>query len=109
MTMAMIKALENLDAIASPGPWLVRYLDGDASMGIVAVANAPDDGSTGDTQSETVVAACLIRSPPDTPAGDQRWDGNAELIAEMRNALPHLLRLAKLGVAAEGGQSNAFR
>jgi hypothetical protein len=47
-----------------------------------------------------VVAACLIQEPPYVVPADERYDENADLIAAMRNALPELLRLARLGLAA---------
>ena len=51
----------------------------------------------GDWPSNEVIACCLLQSPPYALLDDDREEENAALIAELRNALPELLRLAALG------------
>ena len=106
MTGIDLDRLAELDQAASPGPWYVRYLDDDHAMSAVAVSTRPD---TGDDESmraggwpfDDVVAACLLQQPRYVDPPDQKWDENAALIAELRTALPELLRLARIGLAQE--------
>ena len=108
MTLSLIKALENLDAIATPAPWFVRPLGDAAGLHAVAITCvlADDDADAdADRSGESIVAACPIWPPFDVASGH----GNADLIVELRNALPQLLRLARLGLAAESGRSGERR
>jgi hypothetical protein len=108
MTIDELEALEALDQAASSSPWHLRWLDDEMRMGAVAVSTEPDTGLTEDMRSGSwpgsdIVAACLIQSPPYVVPSDDRFEKNAKLIAAVRNALPELLRLARLGIAIGGG------
>ena len=105
MTSDDLDKLTALEQAASPGPWYFRLLDDDMCQGAVTVSTRPDDPRgavksmrAGTWPSEEVIAACLIQSPPYVDPADERYDENARLIAEMRNALPELIRLAKIGL-----------
>jgi hypothetical protein len=107
MESEFLDALEKLDQAASKAPWFVEQLDDEVCMGLVAVANrqppvTPLGGR--DWQGDHVIAACLVQSPPYVVPADDRWAENAALIAEMRNALPELIRLARIGLAQEQAQ-----
>jgi hypothetical protein len=106
----LLDALEELDQAASTAPWFVEHLDDDMCMGLVAVANGrPSTAPLGgrDWRGDQIVAACLVQSPPYVSPVDERWDQNAQLIAQMRNALPDLIRLARIGFDYEQRQSAA--
>ena len=91
--------LDRLSANATPGPWHVGRFDDEQCMSAVSVeAYLPD--ATGRQLSE-VIAATLIQRPRYVDPGDAKWDENALLIVEMRNALPELLRLATIGQTVE--------
>lgn len=99
--------LAGLDAAATPGPWFVRQLDDAHAMSAVTVSTAPDTGRdesmrAGGWPGGDIVAACLIQAPAYVVPRDERYDENAALIAAVRTALPELLRLARLGLAADG-------
>jgi hypothetical protein len=86
------------------GSWMMIF---DIRMGAIAVSTHPDTGANEDMRSGTwpgsqMVAACLVQSPPYVVPGDDHHAENAQLIAAMRTALPHLLRLARLGLRQEG-------
>ncbi|KGM34666.1 hypothetical protein [Inquilinus limosus] len=106
MTGIDLDRLVELDRAASPGPWFVRHLDDDHAMSAIAVSIRPDSGEDGSMRDGTwplddVVAACLLQQPRYVDPPDQKWDENAALIAEVRTALPELLRLARIGQAQE--------
>jgi hypothetical protein len=106
MTGIDLDRLQELDRAASPGPWFVRHLDDDHAMSAVAVSTQPETGDfgsmrEGDWPLDVVVAACLLQQPRYVDPPDQKWDENAVLIAEVRTALPELLRLARIGLAQE--------
>ncbi|OHD03326.1 MAG: hypothetical protein A2885_06350 [Sphingopyxis sp. RIFCSPHIGHO2_01_FULL_65_24] len=106
MDMKAIEALVELESQASAGPWYVRRLDDEMCMGAVAVSTRPDTGANesmraGNWPGEEIVAACTIQSPPYVVPADDRDEQNARLIAEVRNALPELLRLARLALGKE--------
>jgi hypothetical protein len=106
MTPEELDALEALAASATGGPWYVRHLDDEMCMGARAVSTHPDSGAiesmrSGAWPGEEIVAACLIQAPPYVVPADKRFDENAALIAAMRNALPELLHLARLGLQRE--------
>ncbi|MGV3481956.1 MAG: hypothetical protein ACO1O3_18545 [Sphingobium sp.] len=112
MTADDLDRLERLAGVATPGPWFVRRLDDEHCMGAVAVSTRPDTGMVEDMRSGSwpsseVVAACLIQQPPYVLPADDRFDENAALIAMMRTALPQLLRLARIGLAADGAGQGA--
>jgi hypothetical protein len=104
MEPELLDILEKLDQTASTAPWSVEQLDDDMCMGLVAVTNGkPSTAELGgrDWRGDHVVAACLVQSPPYVSPIDARWEENARLIAEMRNALPELIRLARIGLDRE--------
>lgn len=103
MTNEELDALDALDKAASVGPWYVRSLDDEHCQGAIAVSTHPDTGANEDMRSGSwpgseIVAACLIQQPPYVTPTDDRFEENARLISEMRNALPELIRLARLGL-----------
>ncbi len=105
MTRDDLERLIALESRASAAPWHVLHLDDDMRMGAVAVSRSPEapDGQNmraGTWPGADIVAACLIQSPPYAVTSDDRFEENAELIAEVRNALPELLRLAKIALKA---------
>lgn len=55
-----------------------------------------------DWPTEKLVAVCLLQWPDLVHLPDGRWRENADLIAEVRTALPELLRLARLGLEHDG-------
>jgi hypothetical protein len=106
MTTDELDHLNALCAAATAGPWYVRHLDDDLLQTAVAVSTCPDTGRNEDMRSgswptKEIVAACLIQSPPYVAPVDDRFEGNAALIAAFRNALPELIRLARVGLASE--------
>ncbi len=99
-----LKQLALLNAVATPGPWHIRRMDDDLCCGALAVATTPDgddNAPLSDGQLHGVLAATLIQHRDYVVPTDGRSRENAELIAAMRNALPELLRLARLGAEAE--------
>lgn len=104
MTEDELDRLVELERKASTGPWYVRELDDEMSMGAVAVTRSPEISHVtqsmrlGTWPSGEIVAACLVQSPPYAMTDDNKFDENAELIAAVRNALPELLRLARLAL-----------
>ena len=101
--MDELNALDALEKAASTGPWHVRRLDDEHSMSAVAVSTRPDTDAGASMRMGTwrggeILAACLIQAPPYVVPADGKWDENARLIAAARNALPELIRLAKLGL-----------
>jgi hypothetical protein len=103
MNLEMLDRLGALERGASEGPWYVRRLDDEMCMGAIVVSTVPDTGKNesmrgGGWPGSEVVAACTIQSPPYVVPADDRDEENAALIAEVRNALPELLRLARLGL-----------
>jgi hypothetical protein len=100
MDLKALETLALLDRKASAGPWYVRRLDDELCMGALAVSTRPDTGAcesmhAGNWPGGEIVAACTIQSPPYVVPADDRDEDNARLIAEVRNALPELLRLAR--------------
>lgn len=96
--------LGRLDLTASQAPWYVDQLDDEDCMRLVAVTNRDPATMTlagKDWDAEQVIAACLVQSPSYVSPADTRWNENAALIAEMRNSLPELIRLARIGLALE--------
>jgi len=106
MTQKDLDALASLEAAATPGPWHVRFMDDVHCMSAVAVSTKPDTGKhesmrAGGWPGEEIVAATLIQEPSYVIPSDDRWDENAALIANVRSALPELLRLARLGLMVD--------
>jgi hypothetical protein len=102
MTLEDLDALESLNHSATAAPWYVLHLNDDRSMSAIAVSTKADamHGSQYMTEhSGTIVAACYLQYPPYVmPEGDETEDQNAALIAQVRNALPELIRLARLAL-----------
>ncbi|WP_298192675.1 hypothetical protein [Novosphingobium sp.] len=103
MDMQELDTLAELERLATAKPWFVNHLDDDLCQGAVAVTTIAPTGHiasmhSGNWPSQAVVAACLIQSPPYAVPADDRFEENARLISAVRNALPDLLRLARLGL-----------
>lgn len=103
MSLDELDTLSLLDRSASAGPWFIRKLDDEVCCGAYAVSTCPDTGRKEDMRSgawrgEEMVAACLIQNPPYVVPEDDRFEENAALIAAARNALPELIRLARLAL-----------
>lgn len=94
-----------LDQSATPSPWYVRHMDDDLCMGATAISTKPNTSGDNDHLCDYwvhgVIAATLIQYPEYVISSDGRDLENAELIVAVRNALPELLRLARIGAAAE--------
>lgn len=104
MTLAELDDLQELEAVATPGPWYVRQMDDVSCMSAVVISTKPETGLNEcmrfDTwPTEEIIAGCLIQEPRYVDVADQRWNENAELIARVRTLLPELLKLARLGLA----------
>jgi hypothetical protein len=94
-----IALLKELEAKATPLPWTADRFDDDHCATAIAVrANLPDN--EGRLMNE-FIAATLIQHPSYVVPSDMRHLANANFIAEVRNALPELLRLAEIGKAVE--------
>jgi len=104
-TAADLDALTALDQAATPGPWYVRAMDDENATCATAVATKPNtSGDNDDLSSSTyhgVVAATSIQHHDYIVPADGRSRENAALIAAVRTALPELLRLARIGAAAD--------
>jgi hypothetical protein len=104
MSIDLLDRLAELEATATLGPWYVRFMDDNMCMGAIAISTQPDVGDNEhlvDGAIFGVVAATLIQDPPYIMREDEREKQNADLIAEVRTALPELLRLARIGAARE--------
>lgn len=104
MSKDLLERLTALHKAATPAPWFERPLNDDLCMSGVGVATEADPyiDEHGyidlDWPTEKLVAVCLLQEPRLVNVADKRWQQNADLIAAMRNALPELLRLARLGL-----------
>lgn len=101
-----LDTLDELERLATPSPWHVRYLDDDHAMNAIGISTEPDTGEHEDMATfacagPELLAACLIQAPPYVVPSDRKWRENADLMVAVRNALPELLRLARVGAAAE--------
>ena len=74
-------------------------------MGATAIATKPNTSGDSDQLCDYdvhgVIAATFIQYPEYIIPDDGRDRENAELIAAVRNALPELLRLARIGAESE--------
>ena len=94
--------LATLEAKATPAPWTADRFDDEHCMTAIGVrADLPDE--KGQQMNEFIVAT-LIQQPRYIMPSDDRHLENAALIAEVRNALPELLRLAAIGREAESAK-----
>lgn len=103
LTHADLEALAELHARATPGPWHVRFLDDDHCMSAIGISAEPDTGENEEMATfggpgPELLAATLIQAPPYVVSSDRLWDENAALICAMRNALPELMRLARVAI-----------
>jgi hypothetical protein len=107
MNAGILDSLAQLDAGASPGPWFVREMDDNMCMSAIGVSTRPEAFTGQDAfgrsewAAEEMVAGCLVQSELRTVHDDSRWSENALLIAAMRNCLPELVRLARIGLDRE--------
>ena len=94
MTAEELSEIEELARAATPGPWHVRQLDDDFAMSLVAISTVPDTG-TGerwpDFDHRQIVAATLVQQPRYVDVADERWDENANFIANARQDVPRLI------------------
>lgn len=89
-----LDGIEEIAAVATPGPWHVRQLDDDHAMSLVAVSAVPDTGRGErwpDFDHGEIVAATLVQRPRYVDAADERWDENARFIARAREDVPRLV------------------
>lgn len=94
LTDEELAAIEELADAATPGPWFVRHLDDDQAMNLVAISTAPDTGRGErwpDFDHREIVAATLIQHPRYADVADERWDENAQFIANARQDIPRLI------------------
>jgi hypothetical protein len=102
-----LDTLARLDGSASPAPWFVREMDDNLCMSAVGVSTQEEafTGQDAFGRSEwavsEMVAGCLVQSELRIVHSDGRWQENALLIATVRNCLPELLRLARIGLGKE--------
>ena len=80
-------------------------MDDDLCCSAAGVATQPNTSDDNDDLCQSryhgiVAATYLQHRNYVVPADDRGWE-NAELIAAIRSALPELLRLARIGAAAE--------
>lgn len=87
MTMLDLDELERLERAASGGKW---WADGS----LLFVPNDPDDDQSGSRWIEV--------SGGDADAKEKQVYDDAEFIAEIRNNAAELMRLARVGMEAEG-------
>jgi hypothetical protein len=89
-----LSEIEERAGAATPGPWHVRQLDDDFAMSLVAINTVPDTG-TGerwpDFDHRQIVAATLVQQPRYVDVADERWDENANFIANARQDIPRLI------------------
>lgn len=109
----MLEELTALHEGASPAPWHVCFTNDIVCMSAVMVTKNPSVGREfnpygDDWPSADVVAACLLQEPDIAGVDDGRWAANARLIASVRNNLPELLRLARIGLAQEQREDGAI-
>lgn len=95
LTDGELAAIEGRAAAATPGPWYVRQLDDDHAASLVAVSTVPDTGRAErwpDFEASEIVAATLIQFPSRyVDCADERWNVNAEFIANAREDVPRLI------------------
>ncbi|MGY5058067.1 hypothetical protein ACWDFR_28995 [Streptomyces sp. 900105755] len=103
--------IEEMCAVATPGPWFVRDLDDSHAMNLRAVSTVADSGRQerwpGFDPGE-LIAATLVQEPRYVDCADERWDENAAFIAMAREAVPRLVKEVRclrrlLAAAGPGG------
>ncbi|WP_221364389.1 hypothetical protein [Sphingomonas jinjuensis] len=111
MTSDDLVALTELETGASAAPWHVAFGTDGACMSSCLIVKNPTRGRIfepldNEWPSDDVVAACLWQNPDIVGPDDRRSDANARLMAMVRNHLPELLRLARIGLAHESEKSD---
>jgi hypothetical protein len=111
MSSLDLDTLAALEMAASAAPWHVLSTNDSMCMSAVLVTKNPSTGREisifeDGWIADDVVAACLVQHPEIAGSDDGRWHENARLIATVRNCLPELLHLARLGAAAEHAASS---
>ncbi|WP_237519647.1 hypothetical protein [Streptomyces sp. HUCO-GS316] len=94
LTDEELAEIEELARAATPGPWHVRQLDDDFAMSLVAISTVPDTGADErrpDFDHRQIAAAILVQQPRHIDVADERWDENANFIANARQDFPHLI------------------
>ncbi|MEV7237244.1 hypothetical protein AB0N06_25750 [Streptomyces sp. NPDC051020] len=94
LTDEELAEIEELAGAATPGPWHVRQLDDDFAMSLVAISTVPDTGvgeRWPDFDHRQIVAATLVQQPRYVDVADERWDENANFIANARQDIPRLI------------------
>jgi hypothetical protein len=94
LTDEELAAIEELAEAATPGPWFVRDLDDTHAMSLVAISTAPGTGRGErwpDFDHREIVAATLIQEPRYVDVADERWETNAQFIANARQDIPRLI------------------
>ncbi|WP_329266828.1 hypothetical protein [Streptomyces sp. NBC_01451] len=94
LTDEELAEIEELAGAATPGPWHVRQLDDDFAMSLVAISTVPDTGAGErwpDFDHRQIVAATLVQQPRYVDVADERWDENANFIANARQDIPRLI------------------
>ncbi|MER7179470.1 hypothetical protein ABT404_08295 [Streptomyces hyaluromycini] len=106
--------IEEMCAMATPGPWFVRDLDDSYAMNLRAVSTVADTGRHErwpDFDHGELIAATLVQEPRYVDCADERWDENAAFIAMAREAVPRLVkevrRLRRLLPAVVPGDGRA--
>ncbi|MGW2256224.1 hypothetical protein ACWCXH_39760 [Kitasatospora sp. NPDC001660] len=114
MTDEELAEIEALADAATPGPWHVRQLDDDFAMSLVAISTVPDTGAgerSPDFGHHEIVAATLVQQPRYVDIADERWDENAQFIADARQNVPRLIaeirRLRQLLATSDHGVAGA--
>jgi hypothetical protein len=96
--------LAHLESQASAAPWRVVQLDDEHCMSMVAITNHETPMGNAEWASwdgAQVLAATLVQQPAYVVPEDRCWHENAALMVAVRNHLPELIRLARLGREAE--------
>lgn len=103
MTLDDLEKLQEIEERCTPGPWFVRWLDDQSYMSSVAIST--DRGSVRNIKfnnyqwdSSDIVALFLLQSPDLVNHIDGKYSENVEMVCAVRNILPELIRLAKLGL-----------
>ena len=90
-----LDGIEEICAVATPGPWFVRNLDDSHAMNLRAVSTVADTGR-GERwprfDHRELIAATLVQEPRYVDCADERWDENAAFIAMARDAVPRLVK-----------------
>lgn len=106
MTAEDLEKLAALERSASSAPWNVVHLDDDLCMSAIAIMKNASSGEIryrhdARWMAKDTVAVCLLQDSERAIVDDGCWDENALLISTVRNILPELLRLAKVGLDVE--------